>query len=159
MATPLVKRARPYRDFLTPALHRRFTSASLLALGICYVDAVWMAEWNSAFEAIVKLDRTNHHTDIWQWLPVGYTGIRTLLLFISAFVVFILRVSRTHAGTRATTSPFETLLKELFDVSTYLTFVWYILSAWVFSEVYIWGRPVEAGLRTTFPGRYVSKSC
>lgn len=44
--TPVVKRARPYRDFLTPALHRRFTSAALLALAVCYVDAVWMAEWD-----------------------------------------------------------------------------------------------------------------
>lgn len=30
-----------------------------------------------------------------------------------------------------------------------------MLSAWVFSEVYIWGRPAEAKLRTTFAARYV----
>ncbi|QDS76534.1 hypothetical protein FKW77_006103 [Venturia effusa] len=140
MATPVVKRARPYRDFLTPALHRRFTSAALLALAVCYADAVWMAEW----------DGLNF---IWQLQPFSYTGIRAPLLFISALVVAILRVSRTHIGTRATTSPLETLRKELFDVSTYLTFVWYMLSAWVFSEVYIWGRPAEAKLRTTFAAR------
>ncbi|TLD22569.1 nuclear envelope protein [Venturia nashicola] len=142
MATiaPVVKRPRPYRDFLTPALHRRFTSAALLALAVCYVDAVWMAEWNGL-------------NFIWQLQPFSYTGIRAPLLFISALVVAILRVSRTHIGTRATTSPLQTLWKELFHVSTYLTFVWYMLSAWVFSEVYIWGRPAEAKLRTTFAAR------
>ncbi|RDI85162.1 hypothetical protein Vi05172_g4562 [Venturia inaequalis] len=138
--TPVVKRARPYRDFLTPALHRRFTSAALLALAVCYADAIWMAEWDG-----LNL--------IWQLQPFSYTGIRAPLLFISALVVAILRVSRTHVGTRATTSPLQTLGKELLDVSTYLTFVWYMLSAWVFSEVYIWGRPAEAKLRTTFAAR------
>jgi len=45
--------ARPYRDFLTPSLHRRFTNAALLTLVLCYVEAVWMGQWNSRSTSIV----------------------------------------------------------------------------------------------------------
>ena len=33
-----------YREFLTPALHKRFTSAALITLVLCYVEAVLIAE-------------------------------------------------------------------------------------------------------------------
>ena len=46
MATTVPKRARKYRDFLTPALHRKFTRASFLALLLCYCEAIWMGEWD-----------------------------------------------------------------------------------------------------------------
>jgi hypothetical protein len=38
---------RPYRDFLTPALHKRFTNAALLTLGLCYIEATWFGRWDS----------------------------------------------------------------------------------------------------------------
>jgi nucleoporin NDC1 len=38
---------RPYRDFLTPALHRRFTKASRYTLLICYLIACFMGEWDN----------------------------------------------------------------------------------------------------------------
>lgn len=34
--------ARPYRDFLTPALHKRFTDASFYTLLLCYCISLWM---------------------------------------------------------------------------------------------------------------------
>ena len=36
-----------YREFLTPALHRRFTGAAGIALVICYVSAVLIGEKSS----------------------------------------------------------------------------------------------------------------
>ena len=45
---PLGASPRPYRDFLTPALHRRFNKASRYTLVLCYATAVWMAEWDSS---------------------------------------------------------------------------------------------------------------
>lgn len=36
---------RPYRDYLTPALHRRFNRASKYTLLLCYAIACWMGEW------------------------------------------------------------------------------------------------------------------
>lgn len=38
---PLGTQVRPYRDYLTPALHRRFNQASIYTLVLCYVIAVW----------------------------------------------------------------------------------------------------------------------
>ena len=35
---------------------------------------------------------------VWSWFPVGLAGIRTLLLFISALSVFVLRVASLHLG-------------------------------------------------------------
>ena len=40
-------RPRLYKEFLTPALHRRFTRAAGLALVICYVEATVWGEKNS----------------------------------------------------------------------------------------------------------------
>jgi putative Ca2+/H+ antiporter (TMEM165/GDT1 family) len=37
---------RPYRDYLTPALHRRFNKASRYTLLFCYVIACFMGEWD-----------------------------------------------------------------------------------------------------------------
>lgn len=35
---------------------------------------------------------------LWSWFPLGPAGIRTLLLFISALSVFVLRVAQLHLG-------------------------------------------------------------
>ncbi|KAL9099437.1 MAG: hypothetical protein Q9163_005062 [Psora crenata] len=40
-------RAPLYKDVLTPALHRRFTSSALLALFLCYLEAILIAEKTS----------------------------------------------------------------------------------------------------------------
>jgi hypothetical protein len=48
MATALTpQRIRPYRRFLTSALHRRFVHASVLALIICWDDAFWLGNKTS----------------------------------------------------------------------------------------------------------------
>jgi nucleoporin NDC1 len=44
---PPALRIRPYKDFLTPALHRRFSTAAVTLLGFCYVEAVLIGQWNS----------------------------------------------------------------------------------------------------------------
>lgn len=41
-----VRRA-PYKDFLQPALHRRFTSTATILLAIAFVESVVLASWNS----------------------------------------------------------------------------------------------------------------
>ncbi len=42
-----VARIRPYRRFLTSALHRRFVHASALALMVCWDDAFWLGKKTS----------------------------------------------------------------------------------------------------------------
>ena len=46
MAPATVRRA-PYKDFLQPALHRRFSTTATILLGIAYIQALWLASWNS----------------------------------------------------------------------------------------------------------------
>jgi nucleoporin NDC1 len=73
--------ARPYRDFLIPILHQRFTSAFILAIGVCYIESVLLGDWSDP---------------LWSWFPLGFAGLRTLLLCIPLLAVFLLRVQRNH---------------------------------------------------------------
>ncbi|CAF9920898.1 MAG: hypothetical protein ALECFALPRED_001659 [Alectoria fallacina] len=127
-----------YREFLTPALHRRFTSAALITLVVCYAEAVLVADKCSIF---------------WFWFPVGPAGIRTLLLFLSALSIFVLRVAQLHLGIRTTASPFETFTIYLFRLNTVQTLGWYLFSAWWFSEVYMWSVPESANLGWVAAGK------
>lgn len=40
-------RKAPYKDFLQPALHRRFTSTATVLLAVSYVEAVLLDSWSS----------------------------------------------------------------------------------------------------------------
>ena len=51
-----VRRA-PYKDFLQPALHRRFTSTATILLAIAFVEAVVLASWDS--RQLCPAPRTN----------------------------------------------------------------------------------------------------
>ena len=62
-------RARSYKDFLTPAMHRRFTSATTAALLICYAEAVFMSDGNL----------------FWRLFVFGRPGIRKLIAFGEMF--------------------------------------------------------------------------
>lgn len=44
---PPAARIRPYKDFLTPALHRRFALATSTLFALCYVEAFLIGEKNS----------------------------------------------------------------------------------------------------------------
>lgn len=131
-------RTPPYRQFLTPALHRRFTSAAFITLVVCYAEAVLIADKSSIF---------------WFWFPIGPAGIRTLLLFISSLPIFVLRVSQLHLGARTTASSFETFITYLFRLNTIQTLAWYLFSAWWFSEVYMWSVPESANLGWVAAGK------
>lgn len=45
MAT-VVRRA-PYKDFLQPALQRRFASTAGVVLGLAYIESLTLSSWNS----------------------------------------------------------------------------------------------------------------
>lgn len=47
MAAATVRRS-PYKDFLQPALQRRFATASLCVLAIAYLQALLLANWSSS---------------------------------------------------------------------------------------------------------------
>nr|POE94343.1 nucleoporin ndc1 [Quercus suber] len=122
--------SRPYKDFLTPALHRRFTHAAAVVLACCWLEGVLMS----------------HNGWFWTIFPLGPAAIRTLLLFIPCLAVFIVRLANMHIGRLTTTSPFETFVLKTTEWGTLVTLGWYIFSAWFFGEVYVWTRTAEANL-------------
>jgi len=123
--------ARPYKDFLTPALHRRFTRAAGLILALCWLEAFLMSHGAGYF---------------WSWFPFSTTGLRALLLFMPCLAVFIVRVGNMHAGHLNTTSGFETFVSHSTSLRTLATIVWYVYSAWFFGEAYIWAQGQERNL-------------
>lgn len=90
---------------------------------------------------------------LWIWLPFGPTGIRTLLLFIPALTIYLLRIAQWHVGQRHTLTRAETFQKYFLRKNTILTLAFYTFSAWLYSEVYTWSRTVEDRLNFTELGR------
>ncbi|KAM0711560.1 hypothetical protein Q7P35_000926 [Cladosporium inversicolor] len=135
-------KARSYKDFLTPAMHRRFTSATTGALVVCYVYAVFMSDGNP----------------FWRFFILGRPGIRTLMLFLSVLSVFVIRLANLQVGERNTASGAETIYQHLTTARTYNTLWWYLVSAFVFGEVYIWSRGHDAHLGWIDQGRPGEKS-
>ncbi|KAF1835081.1 hypothetical protein BDW02DRAFT_568368 [Decorospora gaudefroyi] len=135
---PLGTQVRPYRDYLTPALHRRFNKASRYTLLLCYMIACWMGEWDNL---------------LWLWFPLGLTGIRTLLIFLSALSIYVLRVARWHVGRRQTHTRCQTFTTYFFRPATLVTVIAYIFSAMMFVETYIWSRGANDRLNFIEAGR------
>ncbi|TVY30524.1 Nucleoporin [Lachnellula hyalina] len=126
-----VKRVRPYKDFLTPAMHRRFAMATSTLFGLCYLESILIGEKNSL---------------IWSWFPFGRAGIRTGLLFIPAFVIFILRVAQLHVGLRTSNSAWQTFKRYSLNFNVVQTIGFYVFSAYMFSEIYLWSASNDADM-------------
>ncbi|KAI9797798.1 MAG: hypothetical protein M1833_005301 [Piccolia ochrophora] len=138
MSAPQRLGPRPYKDFLTTALHRRFTRAAATAFVLCYIEAVFIGEKDSW---------------LWSWFPLGQAGIRTLLLFIPALSIFILRVAQSHIGPRVAPSTFNAFLRDSLRFNTFQTLTWYFFSAWIFSEVYVWSASKDDNLNWIIAGK------
>ncbi|KAK3344172.1 nucleoporin protein Ndc1-Nup [Lasiosphaeria hispida] len=130
MAAATVRRPA-YKDFLQPALHRRFSSSAGLLLGIGYLYGIALANWNSL---------------LWSWFPIGPTGVRGVLLAFCGFVIIILRVAQYHVGLRTSDSAFQTFVHHAAKLQTAEAIFTYVLSAYVFSQVYLWSLSESAGL-------------
>ncbi|KAI0505307.1 nucleoporin protein Ndc1-Nup [Xylaria bambusicola] len=131
MATPVARRA-PYKDFLQPALQRRFAGTATILLGLAYFESLTLSRWNSL---------------ILPWFPLGPSGPRALALFICVLPIIILRIANAHMGIRTSNSLFDTLFHTVLRPSTIETVLTYIISAFLFSQVYLMSTPEEAGIR------------
>ncbi|CRJ80593.1 hypothetical protein BN1708_000309 [Verticillium longisporum] len=130
MAAAIVRRA-PYKDFLQPALHRRFSTTSTLLLALVYIQAILLGQWNSF---------------LWSWFPIGPVGIRTLFLFASALTVIILRISQYHVGKRASTSAISGALPNLITIQALEAWVAYTISSALFGLVFLWSASADSKL-------------
>lgn len=136
------ERTRPYKDFLTPALHSRFSRAAALIAVACYIEAL-----------LISPPRL-----LWFWNPVSFHGARALILFGSCVMIFIIRVANLHIGGRITCSGAETAYQALTSPQTLLTAAWYVMSAFVFGETYLWSREQSANLGWIDHGRPYERS-
>ncbi|KAK4678608.1 hypothetical protein QC764_309200 [Podospora pseudoanserina] len=130
-ATAAKVRVLPYKDFLQPALQRRFATSGLVILVVAYLEALLLASWDSFF---------------WAWFPLGPAGIRTFFFFLCGVLIITLRIAQHHPGVRTTSSPFATFLDSLRSFNTLETILTYAFSAWAFSQVYLWCLSEDAGL-------------
>ncbi|KAF4993311.1 hypothetical protein FGRMN_6578 [Fusarium graminum] len=130
MAATTVRKA-PYKDFLQPALHRRFTSTATVLLILSYLQAVVLDSWRSYF---------------WAWFPLGPAGVRTAFIFTCGLAIVILRIANYHVGLRTTGSGFQTFRSTITRLQTYETFFWYGFSSLLFSHVFLWAMPGQANL-------------
>ncbi|KAK4135674.1 hypothetical protein BT67DRAFT_455065 [Trichocladium antarcticum] len=130
MAAATVRRS-PYKDFLQPALQRRFATASLFVLAIAYFQALLLANWSSF---------------VWSWFPLGPTGVRAVFLFFCGISIIILRIAQYHPGLRTSDSGLSTFLHYAPKFQTVETALTYAFSGYLFSQIYLWSQPEEAGL-------------
>lgn len=128
---------RPYRDFLTPSLHRRFTKAALVSLSTSYATAVIMSRPSL----------------LWFWFPLSIQGIRAGMIFMSVLTVFVLRVANLRVGSLQTPSSAYAFLRGCFTWRPYRTLAWYVVSAFIFGEVYMWSTTEDKRLKLVDPGK------
>ncbi|EXJ85199.1 hypothetical protein A1O3_05874 [Capronia epimyces CBS 606.96] len=117
---------RPYRRFLTSALHTRFVHAALISLLLAFNNAFWLGSKNDLF---------------WSWFPLGPAGIKALLFFMSSLFIFILHIATLKIGRQTTASPFATFRANTMGSTAFQTTFWYLVSAWWFTEAYVWSAP------------------
>ncbi|KAK2026881.1 nucleoporin protein Ndc1-Nup [Colletotrichum zoysiae] len=130
MAPATVRRA-PYKDFLQPALQRRFSSTATILLGLSYVQAILLSGWSSYF---------------WSWFPIGPAGFRTIFLFTCGLSILVLRIAQYHVGARTSNSTFHAFTQFFFSIQTLEAFLLYSFSSALFSHVYLWALPESANL-------------
>ncbi|EWZ31868.1 Nucleoporin NDC1 [Fusarium oxysporum] len=128
---PTTVRKAPYKDFLQPALHRRFTSTATVLLLVSYLLAVVLDGWKSYF---------------WSWFPIGPVGVRTAFIFTCGLAIVVLRIANYHVGLRTTGPGFQTLRNTITQLQTYETLFWYGFSSLLFSHVFLWAMPKPANL-------------
>lgn len=133
------RRVLPYKDFLQPALHRRFSSTALVLLGIAYAQSLALSSWSSW---------------LWAWFPLSGAGSRAIVIFFCGLVIIILRIAQFHIGIRTTNSPFETFLYNAAKPKTAETILSYCIAGWLYAQVFRWSMPESAALNwiTYYPG-------
>lgn len=140
---PVPAKPRPYRRFLTSALHTRFVHAaacaSLWHLLLSALASDWYSSATAFFYAI---------------FPIGPAGIKALIFTISSLFIFILQIATFRIGSRCTASNWATIRCCLLSYGTYATFFWYLASAWWFCEAFVFTSPPSAELGWIINGGY-----
>ncbi|RMZ76213.1 hypothetical protein DV738_g5036, partial [Chaetothyriales sp. CBS 135597] len=117
---------RPYRRFLTSALHSRFLYSLSVGLLLSQGLAVILGPKNDLF---------------WSWFPLGPAGFRALLFFITIIVITFLQISTLRIDTPTPSSPVAGFFSTALSFTTASTITLYALSGYWFSAVYTFYSP------------------
>ncbi|KAI0901104.1 nucleoporin protein Ndc1-Nup [Annulohypoxylon nitens] len=128
---PAAARRAPYKDFLQPALQRRFASTAGCLLAISYIEALTLSKWNHV---------------VLPWMPIGLPGIRTLAIFGSILPIIILRIAHSHIGIRTSNSSLDTFRRNAISFETIETIITFTTSSWLFSQIYLLSTPADANI-------------
>lgn len=96
-ASIMAAKARPYKNYLSPFLHRQFGYVMGLTLVLCYVESLWIGQWDSCTSHAhqpPQSQATNALAVFWVWFSAG---VRALLLFISFLFVLCLCMAHSHS--------------------------------------------------------------
>lgn len=147
---PATVRRAPYKDFLQPALHRRFSTTASILLAIAYLQAIFFGLPGSGTCKCARLSKGRHELTLlpvfWSWFPIGPAGIRTLFLSLCGLSVIVLRIAQYHVGARTTASGFHTFVQNVFTLPTLEAVFTYTFSGWLFSQIWLWSCGPDSGL-------------
>ncbi|KAK4228313.1 putative nuclear envelope protein ndc1 [Podospora fimiseda] len=124
-------RRLPYKDFLQPALQRRFATSGSVILVIAYLEGLLLSSWNSW---------------LWAWFPIGPASLRTFFIFLCGVSIIILRIHQYHPGVRTSSSAANTFVRNIWTFNTVEAICSYASSALLFSQIYLWCMPEDSGL-------------
>jgi nucleoporin NDC1 len=88
----------------------------------------------------------------WAVFPIGPTGFRTFFIFLCGLAILVLRIAQYHVGLRTSNSGLQTFLKYAATSQTLEAIVSYTLSAWLFSQIYLWSATEDLAWVSVQPG-------
>ncbi|KAF1809984.1 hypothetical protein P152DRAFT_144843 [Eremomyces bilateralis CBS 781.70] len=112
--------ARPYRNFLTPALHDRFVKAATVTCGVCLLIGPLMS-----------------HTERSWFLGPIRAIFRATVLFIPCLLFWIARLVNMHYGSELSNSPFHTFLHYISTTKRVQTYLWVVAATRLYAEIYM----------------------
>ena len=149
-------RPRPYRRFLTSVFHSRFVRACLLALILAFDNVFWLSEKRG--KAVNQSDNTLADASLGRWsvLSLGLTAFKAIMLFFTSLFVFVLQIATLQIGRPCSDSPAKAIRLRSLSFATVQIILWYFVSAWWFTEVYIWMSPASVDLGWLIQGDMTS---
>ncbi|KAK6509997.1 hypothetical protein TWF481_004711 [Arthrobotrys musiformis] len=128
-----------YHALVTPVLHRRFVRASWTTLTIAYVANILMENISG-----------------WPWsaFPLGRSGINALVLFFFLMPILVLRIAQLATTSNKSLSDIHCLVRSIADRRLLKCMIYYIISAWLIVQFYLWNTLPSSDLGITTESIY-----
>ncbi|PHH83376.1 hypothetical protein CDD82_1605 [Ophiocordyceps australis] len=121
-----------YKDTLQPALHRRFSSTTGFLLAVSYLEALLLNSWKSSLS--------------WPFIPIGSNATLSFMIFACGLPILTLRIAHYHVDIKTMPPGLYTLGSNLLRLQMYETAFWYLVSSFIFTNVFLSSMPASANL-------------